>query len=173
MIFENWACKETELEPPEFAYPWENCCYELCWSESILCFAFLQQQCVICKRGGATTTCYATVRAAACHLCTRLNPGGFVSSVLKMGTMSPSVGRLYYVFSVKTVICVSCGTVRGFFVCFCFLTFHPLHFFYINSTVWFRISFGFVVIFFPVKVWTVWINSYTFIFSWILLYTVY
>lgn len=51
-------------------------------------------------------------------------------SVLKMGTMSPSVGRLYYVFSVKTVICVSCGTVRGFFlVCFCFLTFHPLHFF--------------------------------------------
>lgn len=52
-------------------------------------------------------------------------------SVLKMGTMSPSVGRLYYVFSVKTVICVSCGTVRGFFVCFCFLTFHPLHFFFI------------------------------------------
>lgn len=36
-------------------------------------------------------------------------------SVLKMGMMSPSVGRLYYVFSVKTVICVSCGTVRGFF----------------------------------------------------------
>lgn len=69
-------------------------------------------------------------------------------SVLKMGMMSPSVGRLYYVFSVKTVICVSCGTVRGFFVCFCFLTFHPLHFFYINLTVWFRIFFGFVVIFF-------------------------
>lgn len=64
-------------------------------------------------------------------------------SVLKMGTMSPSVGRLYYVFSVKTVICVSCGTVRGFFlVCFCFLTFHPLHFFYINLTVCFRIFFG-------------------------------
>lgn len=75
-------------------------------------------------------------------------------SVLKMGTMSPSVGRLYYVFSVKTVICVSCGTVRGFFlVCFCFLTFHPLHFFfYINLTVCFRIFFGFVVIFFFVKV---------------------
>lgn len=50
-------------------------------------------------------------------------------SVLKMGTMSPSVGRLYYVFSVKTVICVSCGTVRGFFCLFLFFNFSPSTFF--------------------------------------------
>lgn len=53
-------------------------------------------------------------------------------SVLKMGTMSPSVGRLYYVFSVKTVICVSCGTVRGFFFgLFLFFNFSPSTFFLI------------------------------------------
>lgn len=52
-------------------------------------------------------------------------------SVLKMGTMSPSVGRLYYVFSVKTVICVSCGTVRGFFCLFLFFNFSPSTFFFI------------------------------------------
>lgn len=65
-------------------------------------------------------------------------------SVLKMGTMSPSVGRLYYVFSVKTVICVSCGTVRGFFFgLFLFFNFSPAtFFFYINLTVCFRIFFG-------------------------------
>lgn len=50
-------------------------------------------------------------------------------SVLKMGMMSPSVGRLYYVFSVKTVICVSCGTVRGFFCLFLFFNFSPSTFF--------------------------------------------
>lgn len=48
-------------------------------------------------------------------------------SVLKMGMMSPSVGHLYYVFSVKTVICVSCGTVRGFFCLFFY--FSPSTFF--------------------------------------------
>lgn len=150
-------------------------------------FAFLQQQCVICKlwahqfshvrarvRGGAITTCYAIVRrAAACHLCTHLNPGGVCVISVKDGNDESLCGSpILCVFCENSHLCLLWDCKR-FFCLFLFFNFSPSTFFLYKFDSVVQDFFWFCCHFFFVKVWTVWINSYTFIFSWILLYTVY